>query len=134
MPSTGGVVCTTTNSSVTDLTLYPADGDDVDAAWGFAPTEADSGRNTFNETGCGLTIGTTPINNASYADTGPAGGFVTCTLKDTITVTKPDMYFCTNLTDNGTFWNGDTGNFELMVPTAYGNNLYETYYFYVNLN
>gem|GEM_PF-1483187 len=133
-PTDGGVVCTSTNSSVTDLKLYPADGDDIDAAWGFAPSEADSGRNTFNQTGCGLTIGTTPITNAGYADTGPAGGFVTCSLKAEIPATKPDMFFCTNITQNGVFWNNETGDFELMVPTAFGNNVYETYYFYVNLD
>jgi len=133
-PASGGVVCTSTNSSVTDLTLYPADGDDIDAAWSFAPTEADSGRNTFNQTGCSLTIGTTPITNAGYADTGQAGGFITCSLKAEIPATKPDMFFCTNITQNGVFWNNEAGDFELMVPTAFGNNVYETYYFYVNLD
>jgi parallel beta-helix repeat protein len=133
-PTAGGVVCTSTNSTVTDVKLYPADGDDIDVAWSFAHTEADSGRNTFNQTGCSLTIGITPITNASYADTGQPGGFITCSLKDTIAPAKPDMYFCTSIAQNGTFWNGQTGNFELMVPTAFGNNAYETYYFYVNLN
>lgn len=133
-PTTGGAVCTSTNSSVTDLTLYPASGDDIDTAWGFAPLESDSGRNTFYQTGCDLTIGTTMINNVSYADTGQPGGFITCSLKTQINVTKPDMFFCTDITQNGTFWNGQTGDFELMVPTTFGNNVYETYYFYVNLN
>jgi hypothetical protein len=133
-PTSGGAVCTSTNSTVTDVKLYPADGDDIDAAWSFAHTEPDSGRNTFNQTGCSLTIGTTPITNASYADTGQPGGFVTCSFKDTIAPAKPDMYFCTSIEQSGTFWNGQTGNFELMVPTAFGNNAYETYYFYVNLN
>jgi len=133
-PTDGGVVCTSTNSSVTDLMLYPADGDDIDAAWGFAPSEADSGRNTFNQTGCGLTIGTTPITNAGYADTGQAGGFITCSLKDTTFAAKKDMFFCTNITQNGVFWNNEAGDFELMVPTAFGNDVYETYYFYVNLD
>jgi hypothetical protein len=133
-PANGGVVCTSTNSSVTDLTLYPADGDDIDAAWSFAPTESDSGRNTFNHTGCNMTIGITPIDNSGYVDTGQPGGFITCSLKDKIVAAKPDMYFCTNIEQNGAFWNGQTGNFELMVPTAFGVNQYETYYFYVNLN
>jgi parallel beta-helix repeat protein len=130
----GGVVCTSTNSSVTNLNLYPADGDDIDTAWSFGSSEPDSGRNTFNQTPCDLTIGTTTIYNASYVDTGQPGGFVTCSLKDTITPPKAGMFFCTAIEPNGTFWNNQTGNFELMVPTAFGVNQYETYYFYVNLN
>jgi hypothetical protein len=43
------------------------------------------------------------------------------------------MLFCSEIISGGTFWNGGTGDYELMVPTPQGPATTETYYFYANL-
>lgn len=131
--SFGGVVCASTNSFINRVNITGASGADIDIAWGFGAV-ADSGANTFNGSNCSLAFDSTYISNASYADTGPAGGFVTCAYKSTSTPAKNQMFFCSNITYDGLLYNGGKGDFELIVPTAYGIGVTETYYFYVNLN
>ena len=128
-----GAICVSTNSTLASLAVKGARGTDIDDAWSFASSDADSGNNTFNNTDCIMGIGGSFISNASYVDTGAPGGFITCALmaNDTITAQKADMLFCSNVTE-GTNYNGTAVDFELMVPTVYGTGT-ETYYFYVNL-
>jgi hypothetical protein len=61
------------------------------------------------------------------------GGFITCAFKTTSGPAKNQMLFCANITQNGQLFNNGTGDYEMMVPTAYGAGAYETYYFYLSL-
>ncbi len=134
-PASGGVVCLSTDSALTDpTTVSGALGTDIDIAWSLTSSATDSGNKTFNSTNCTIGIGTETISNASYADTGSAGGFMTCALKSATTPTKPDMLFCSSIISGGTLWNGATGDYEVMVPTPEASGTNETYYFYANLN
>ncbi len=130
----GGIVCSSTNSSLGRIDVVGANGSDIDTAWGFPSSAIDSGVNTFNGSNCTLNIDSASISNASYADTGPAGGFITCALKTQNNPVKAGMLFCTNITYNGTIYSGGHGDFELIVPTAYGPSVTEIYYFYANLD
>lgn len=132
-PSNGGVACASTGSAA-PTSLVGGTFADIDTAWGFPPSAADSAANTFNNSNCSQSFGPTTLANAYYADTGSAGGFITCAWKSIPTPAKADMFFCSNITQNGTLFNGGAGDYEIMVPTAYGTGVYETYYFYVNLN
>jgi hypothetical protein len=73
------------------------------------------------------------MSDAYYADTGLAGGFITCAWKSAFTPSKDEMLFCTNITNNGPLYNGESGDFEIIAPTEYGTGVYETYYFYLSL-
>lgn len=131
-PSDGGVVCVTTNSSFATTTVLGANGTNIDTAWNLTSNASDSGANTFSSANCTLGIGSESVANSSYADTGPAGEFITCAIKTVYAPTKPQMLFCSRIISGGTFWNGGTGDYELMVPTPEGAGT-ETYYFYANL-
>jgi hypothetical protein len=132
--SNGGVVCLSTNPSLSSFSASGANGTDIDSTWGFTPADADSGINTYNGTGCALQFGSESVSGASYADTGSAGGFQTCALKTAATPAKNEMLFCVNITYNGAIYNGKTGDFEAMVPTPQAANTFETYYFYMSLD
>ncbi len=132
-PASGGAVCISTNSSINAFTAYPALGSEIDSAWGFNPLSTDSGTRTFNATNCSLSIGPTTINNASVADTGAVGGFQTCAIKSAVpSPVKDEVLFCSQILAAGTFYNGGTGNYEIMAPTNVSGT--ETYYFYANLD
>ncbi len=131
--SYGGVVCASTGSSAPSE-LMGATYADIDDAWSFSPTVTDSAARTFNNSNCSQTFGPTTLANSYYADTGSAGGFITCAWKSVFTPAKSNMLFCTNITNSGPLFNGETGDYEIMVPTAYGTGVYETYYFYASLN
>jgi hypothetical protein len=129
-----GAVCVTTNSSLSSLSVIGANGSDIDTAWSLASSATDSGINTFNDTNCTIDIGAASVTNASYVDTGAAGGFMTCALKSSASPAKNEMLFCTEIVPGGTAWNGGTADYEVMVPTPEGPATTETYYFYANLN
>jgi parallel beta-helix repeat protein len=134
-PADGGVVCVSTDSGVGFYSAYPAYGSDIDSAWSLSTTATDSGTNTFNATNCTLEIGEVSVTDTSYADTGPAGEFMTCILKSAASnVTKNDMVFCSEVIPGGTAWNGAAVDYEVMVPTPEAVATTETYYFYANLN
>ena len=132
-PSDGGIVCLSTNSSLSTFDIYPATGGEIDEAWDFDPSDMDSGTKTFNETNCTLRFGSKEVSMANYVDTGKSGGFITCSFKTKQNeTTKKTMLFCSNISDN-TLWNNKQGNYEIVVPTDNDPQVYETYYFYVRL-
>jgi parallel beta-helix repeat protein len=133
-PADGGVVCVSLNASLGSFLAIPALGSDIDFAWGLASSATDSGTNTFNSTTCTLDIGGTAVANASYADTGAAGGFITCAAKTAPAPVKAQMIFCSEIISGGTTWNNATGDYEIIAPTPEGPATTETYYFYANLN
>ncbi|MFH2101157.1 MAG: right-handed parallel beta-helix repeat-containing protein [Candidatus Micrarchaeota archaeon] len=128
-----GAVCASTNATLETFAVKGATAGDIDTAWSFDPSIADSGANTFNGSDCIMGVGETFISNSSWVDTGQSGGFITCALRSnsTTAATKSDLLFCGNVSA-GTNWNGTISDFELLVPTSYGAGT-ETYYFYANL-
>ncbi|MBD3209784.1 hypothetical protein GF318_00195, partial [Candidatus Micrarchaeota archaeon] len=130
----GGVVCLSTNGSLSDFSALGATGPDIDSAWMFSQNASDSGTNTFANTNCSLQLGPSNLTGASYADTGPAGGYITCALKTSSIPAKSNLIFCSEIIDSGTAWDGSTVDYEVMVPTPIGPGETETYYFYANLN
>ncbi|MBD3210870.1 hypothetical protein GF318_05810 [Candidatus Micrarchaeota archaeon] len=133
--SDGGAVCVSTNSSLVNPNIVlGGTGSDIDNAWNYTATDADSGANTFNQTNCTIDIGAETVDNSSYADTGPAGGFHTCAVRLADNPVKDEMMFCAEIIPGGTTWDGGTGDFELMVPAPEAVGSTETYYFYANLN
>jgi hypothetical protein len=130
-----GTVCASTYDSFSTLAARGANGSEIDTAWGFAGTATDSGENTFSQNDCIMGIGTTFIDNASYVDTGPAGGFITCALRvnETASLSKDDLFFCSNATTSTNYRN-EPADFEIMVPTNNSVGETETYYFYANFN
>ena len=133
-PSAGGTICLSTNSTIGSFTAFPANGSDIDTAWGFAPVTTDSGTNTFNATNCTMSIGSSAVSNAAYADTGQAGGFMTCAIKSASAPAKAEMMFCSDIISGGSAWNGNPVDFEVLVPTPETYSTTETYYFYANLD
>ncbi len=134
-PSAVGAVCVSTNSTLSPRPfVYAAPATDVDTAWGFDPADSDSGLNTFNESGCNMTIGSSFVEGADYSWTGSTHTFATCAMRLTTTVaSKGQMLFCSNITHGGTLFNGETGDFEILAPTSQNPATYETYYFYIHL-
>ncbi|MBD3398408.1 hypothetical protein GF412_04255 [Candidatus Micrarchaeota archaeon] len=130
----GGLVCASTNSSLGLVNATGARGADIDTAWSFAVYASDSGAKTFNLPNCSLRFGPTILDGADYADTGYSGGFETCAYKTAFTPAKEDMFFCVDVIDSGPLFNGGNADFELMVPTEFGDAAYEDYYFYMLLN
>ncbi|MEM3364632.1 MAG: right-handed parallel beta-helix repeat-containing protein [Candidatus Micrarchaeia archaeon] len=128
-PAYGGTVCASTNSSMLSINVTGASGRDVDGAWGFGDA-ADNGRNTFVGLGCDILLGSANVTGADFADTGAAGGFRTCALKTKKSPSKSNMLFCTRIDANGAAFDNTPANFEIIVPTAFGNGVFETYYFY----
>jgi parallel beta-helix repeat protein len=132
--SAGGVVCLSTNGSMSDLSAQGAQGSDIDTAWSLSSSASDSGANTFTGSNCTVGIGAANVIGAASADTGQAGGFKTCALSTKQVPVKDEMLFCTSIISGGSIWNGGTGDFEVMVPTPQVAGSTETYYFYANLD
>ncbi|MCI0503698.1 right-handed parallel beta-helix repeat-containing protein, partial [Candidatus Micrarchaeota archaeon] len=129
----GGTVCLSTNSTAYEVDAMAASAGDIDSAWGFG-NMSDSAAYTFTSTNCSLDFGAGQVSNTAYADTGSTGGFITCAIKNAEMPPKPGLFFCTAIQQNGQFWNGENGNFEVLVPANDAQGATETYYFYVNLD
>jgi hypothetical protein len=72
------------------------------------------------------------IEDTAAADTGAADGYMTAIVKDNATVTsKDDLLFVANIINGGSTFNGETHDFEMIVPTPTTGT--QTYYFYVEL-
>ena len=74
------------------------------------------------------------ISGADYADTGVRGGFETCAFKSYVVPDKAGLLFCSEIIDGGTLYNGQTGDFEMIVPTTPEAGSTETYYLYMSVN
>ena len=74
------------------------------------------------------------VSGADYADTGAPGGFETCAFKSYIMPDKAGLLFCSEIIDGATLYNGQKGDFEMIVPTTPGTGNTETYYLYMSVN
>ncbi|MBD3210102.1 hypothetical protein GF318_01855 [Candidatus Micrarchaeota archaeon] len=112
----------------------PAVAANVDTVWGFTGV-ADSAANTFTTTNCSLTFAQKSVVNTSNVTLAGASTFTTCVIDDGNTSLKEDFAFCTAIDNAGTNWNGESANYELMVPTDDSSpTATETYYFFAELN
>jgi parallel beta-helix repeat protein len=133
-PADGGVICASTNSTVNTFSVFPGYAADIDSAWAFSSQFSDSGNRTFTGKNCTMSVDGVPVDDSDYADTGTPGGFKTCAYKSYVNPAKNGLLFCTDITGGGPLWNGQSGDFEILVPTAFGPGATETYYMYVNFN
>ena len=132
--SNGGIVCASTNSSLSTFLAFPGYSSEIDNAWGFAGTAGDSANNTFTGRNCSMNYGPTTISGADYADTGVPGGFETCAFKSYTSPDKAGLLFCSDIIDGGQLYNGQKGDFEMIVPTTPAAGASETYYMYMSVN
>ena len=131
--SNGGIVCASTNSTLSSFLAFPGYSSEIDNAWGFSGMAGDSANNTFTGRNCSMDYGPTTISGADYADTGVPGGFETCAFKSYTTPDKAGLLFCSDIINGGQLYNGQSGDFEMIVPTTPGTNP-ETYYLYMSVN
>ncbi len=130
--SNGGVVCAVAApygfnwASVASVAASA-----VDTAWSFGAA-SDNATNTLTTSSCAMTVGGIAITGTAGNKTG-AGGFTTCAVDDGATTTKGDFAFCVNISSAGSLFNGQKGNYELMVPTNKTYGATETYSFWMDL-
>ncbi len=130
---TGSTLCAVAGTGFDWGAVTATTGSSIDSVWGFVGTDADSGANTFTGSGSVQLAGST-ITSAA-ADTGAAGGFVTVVIADTATpAAKADLAFCVSATVGGTLFNGQQGDYELMVATDEAPGATETYNFWLELH
>lgn len=137
------VICAGTNTQYNWTTLYEADVWTVDTAWEFSGG-SDLAIYTFNATQglLSLTIGGTSLTDMNSSDTGgpdtgDADEFLTAVVNDEgeTNTEKNNFLFCTETNMSGTnnAYNGETADFELIVPANETPGATETYYFFVEL-
>jgi len=134
--SGGGHVCASTKSSWISGTLANASATTVNTLWSLGVAGVgDSATTTFTTT-CPYTLTlngqTITIGNSVGITHAGASTFKTCGIQDG-TGAKTNYAFCTNISSAGTNFQGNSSNYELMVPTTPGTGL-ETYYLYAELS
>lgn len=125
-----GEVIASTSNSITWADLVNGAAAEVDAAnaWNF-DSGSDKAADTFVDDTGSFTIGDATAAAAPLALT--EGGYNTGIIKDATTVTgKGDLLFVVSINTGGTTFNGETHDFEMIVPTG----ATENYYFYVELS
>lgn len=134
-PTNGGEVCAVAASSGFDWTTLNAitNAATINTMWGFGAA-ADNATITFNETCTSIVINNQSVTNTIASLTGQKNDFRTCAIADSGSPsTKADVAFCVNIKDAGNLFNGQTGNYELIVPTNASLGATETYYFWLEL-
>ncbi len=133
-PTAGGTVCVSTASAFTWGALVAAVAGNIDTAWSFATTDADSATNTLTNT-CSLYINpqgaVTGVGKFTKNNAG-ADFWETCAVTDGAGTGKTNTAFCVNIT-SGTAAPGTAALYQLMAPTPEAANTTETYYFYLEL-
>ena len=130
----GGKVCASTNSAVTWASSNTTNGSDIDSAYAFG-SASDNATNTLTSL-CNFTLNTPVVNltNTSSVTHQGLSGFKTCAMKQAASVpTKSQTTFCTVINTSGTNYNGESAQYEIMVPTNATANSNETYYFYAEI-
>lgn len=133
---TGGYVCLSENTAFPFASSSNVSLTDVGAmntAYGHN-SAADNATNTFTTTSCNVSLVEATILRTANVTLQGNSSFTTCALKDTATSAKTDFSFCTAINATGANYKNTTVAYEVMVPTQFGPSLYDTYYFYVQLN
>jgi hypothetical protein len=95
----------------------------------------DSAANTLTTATCDLDIAEQAVTNTAGNLTG-VGGFTTCAVGDGDAYTsglKENLAFCVEVDADGSLFNGEAGDYELIVPTNETGGAQETYYFWMEL-
>ncbi len=133
-PTAGGTVCVSTASAYTWGGLIAAVAANIDTAWSFTGTDADSAASTLtnpcnlyiNPQGAVSGVGAYTMNNAG-SDT-----WETCAVTDGAGTGQDNTAFCVNITA-GTAAPGTAALYQLMAPTPEAAGTDEQYYFYLEL-
>jgi len=133
-PAMGGEVCAIAAPSGFSWTgIQAITAAAVNSVWNFGAA-TDNATNTYKINTCAVNVAGTAVTNTAGNTTG-VGGFTTCAVADqAVPTTKADLAFCVNITQNGNLFNGQPGNYELLVPTNSTLGSTETYYFWVELD
>jgi hypothetical protein len=129
--SGGEVIASTANTGIDWANLANGAVTDVDSVWGFS-SGSDRAVDTFNDQDT-FTIGEQTMTNAPAVITGDdtKSDYLTAITNDGANSAKNDFQFVVGIINDGTTFNGETHDFEMMVPTD--ETVGETYYFYVEL-
>lgn len=130
-PATEGeVIASTAGSGITWASLENGTAAEIDDKWSFSSV-SDTAVLAFVSSDT-FTIGDKTMTNAPAAATLGSSGYKTAIAKDNTTVIdKTDLLFVVSIINDGTTFNSETHDFEMMVPTPTTGA--ETYYFYVEL-
>ena len=127
--ATEGEVIASTSDSITWASLTNGTATAIDEAWGFTGSDKADGMFTTTNT---FTIGETTLTTAPAVTT--TGLYNTSIVNDNDGATgKTDHLFVVSIINDGTTFNDETHNFEMIVPTNAAIEQTETYYFYVEL-
>ncbi|MEM3364589.1 MAG: hypothetical protein QXS93_03725 [Candidatus Micrarchaeia archaeon] len=131
-PANGGVVCAVAAPSGFDWSgVQSVVASAIDTIWNFG-TATDNAANTLTQATCNVNIGGTSVT--SIGNRTGVGGFETCAVADNAApAAKSDLAFCVNVSGAGNLFNGQTGNYELLVPTNKTIGATETYYFWMEM-
>ncbi|MFH1394099.1 MAG: hypothetical protein ABII71_00335 [Candidatus Micrarchaeota archaeon] len=129
----GGEVCAVASPVPFDWTnVQAAVANDVDSVWGFGDA-TDNATNTLTQAVCNVYVAGTSVTTVGNL-TG-VGGFETCAVADNgAPAAKSDLAFCTNISQGGSLFNGQDGDYEVLVPTDEADGATETYYFWIELD
>ena len=134
-PTAGGTVCVSTASAYTWGALIAAVAANIDTAWIFTGTDADSAASTLVDS-CSLYVNpqgaVSGIGNFTYNNAGTPT-WETCAVTDNVSVGQDNTAFCVNLTTGSTAAAGPLSNYQVMAPTPDTAASTEQYYFYVEL-
>lgn len=132
----GGEVCAVAAQSGFDWSGVEAVANtDVDTVWGFNGGDVDSAVKTLTDT-CGVTVAETTVVGSAGNTTGLGTDFTTCAVGDGDAYTaglKENLAFCVEVDPAGNLFNGQVGNYELLVPTNEAGSTTEIYYFWMEL-
>jgi len=133
-PANGGEVCAIAAASGFDWTgLQNVTAAAIDTVWNFFSGDTDSATNTLTQS-CAVTVAGTSVTGSAGNMTG-GNAFQTCAVADQANpAAKNDIAFCVNMTQGGSLFNGQTGDYQLMVATNETLNSFETYYFWIELD
>ncbi|MDD5340373.1 MAG: hypothetical protein PHV13_03925 [Candidatus ainarchaeum sp.] len=133
-----GEVCVSTNTSFNFTSAATATGANINTAWGFTATDADSGNNTYRSSNCNISFAQANITNTGNVSLQGSSNFNNCVIRSgTVAAgTTGFLAFCTNLQprSSGLNYAGQPANYEIMVATNNAPGATETYYFYAELS
>lgn len=132
-PANGGEVCAVAAPSGFDwAAVQTTTAAAVNSVWSFG-AGTDNATNTYTSSACNLDVAGTPVTTVGNL-TG-VGGFETCVVADNAApAAKDELAFCVNVTAAGNLFNGNVGNYELLVPANETAGATETYYFWLELD
>lgn len=135
-PTHGGEVCAVAGTTYDWLNRQVISNVTIDNIWGFDSMDTDSANNTFADSvaGCAMDIGGIVTLASAGVTTLGAGNFLTCAFDDGGAALPEDVAFCVEIQNAGGTFDGDTGDYQLLVATNETIAEFETYYFWVELD